>query len=532
METVQIVVKGKIIAANRLALINSSDYFKAMFESSFAEAEQSCIELKSQELCPESVDILVRRAKKIDKHINRDNVYDLHQASLMLQFQEAIEECENFLHRGLRSKILNMFDVFLHADIHSLRQLKRNALKLILFTADSILDGNAVKLSEPLMIEIVGNRHLNVSSEGNVVTAIEKWMSYHGVQWRDNRAMAQCIRFNDLDDEEFRSRSKSLDWIHQTSTREVPLKPCVIGRNRKFVKDKPTIYAFRENRVETLSEVKYFLALDEGHSEYGYTDEPRGNVKGFQAVSCPERRFVYFVGGEFDLGRSKWNRHVATFDALFNAWVDGPLMELPNVRRHHGLVVWGNKYLILVGGFGKHRIMLNSVESIDTETGVASDLPDLPMALYSPAVCIFKGELFVIQRHVYRLKSLATRDWDNLGSLDNKDNIFINYALATSDHIYLVSKNAYVLVRFDPPAKETNKIALDLMGKFHREVQNVVLMDNKIFNFSSEQFDTESCVEYFDIETGEFKLLTSMDNQSFDFSPYYSFGCFPLIDIV
>ena len=75
---------------------------------------------------------------------------------------------------------------------------------------------------------------------------------------------------------------------------------------------------------------------------------------------------LYLVGGELKLGRNKWHNKILRYNSLTHVWCD--LSVLPSPRRHFSLVTW-DKYLYLIGGFGKHRIMLDSVDRYDTETG-------------------------------------------------------------------------------------------------------------------------------------------------------------------
>ena len=75
---------------------------------------------------------------------------------------------------------------------------------------------------------------------------------------------------------------------------------------------------------------------------------------------------IYMSGGELQLGRNKWYDKLLKYDSFNREWKE--LGEIPHPRRHHNMIAWG-EHLYLVGGFGRHRIMLDSVDRYDTQTG-------------------------------------------------------------------------------------------------------------------------------------------------------------------
>ena len=66
------------------------------------------------------------------------------------------------------------------------------------------------------------------------------------------------------------------------------------------------------------------------------------------------------------LGRNKWALDVCRFDTLRRVW--SQVTTLPSPRRHHTAIGW-DQFLYLIGGFGKHRILLDSVHCYDTQKG-------------------------------------------------------------------------------------------------------------------------------------------------------------------
>ncbi len=66
------------------------------------------------------------------------------------------------------------------------------------------------------------------------------------------------------------------------------------------------------------------------------------------------------------MGRNNWHNKLLRFDSFTNEWHEAG--ELPAPRRHFSMVAWG-RHLYLIGGFGRHRLLLDSVDRYDTETG-------------------------------------------------------------------------------------------------------------------------------------------------------------------
>lgn len=101
-----------------------------------------------------------------------------------------------------------------------------------------------------------------------------------------------------------------------------------------------------------------------------------------------------------------------------------------------------------------------------------------------------------------------------------------NRALVHGNHIYLTGNHAYELYRLNPGVR---KQSLEFLGKFANEAQNVCVVGNTIYNFSTDQFDNNSAIETYDLETRQFNVVWEKETHEFDFSPYYSSGCFPIV---
>ena len=66
------------------------------------------------------------------------------------------------------------------------------------------------------------------------------------------------------------------------------------------------------------------------------------------------------------MGRNRWQLNVWKFDTFEESWE--AVSQLPQPRRQLALVAIDTD-LYLIGGFGRHRIVLETVEKYDTVTG-------------------------------------------------------------------------------------------------------------------------------------------------------------------
>ena len=56
------------------------------------------------------------------------------------------------------------------------------------------------------------------------------------------------------------------------------------------------------------------------------------------------------------------------------------------------------------------------------------------------------------------------------------------------------------------------------------------MVESIIYNFSSDQFAYYSTIETYDLKSGAFDMPFQTEDESLDFSPYFSFGCFALVN--
>jgi len=229
-------------------------------------------------------------------------------------------------------------------------------------------------------------------------------------------------------------------------------------------------------------------------------------------------------GGEFSLGQSNWSRSVTHWNSFRRSWKQVTTMD--RVRRHHTMVIM-NRVAYLLGGFGKHRIILDSVDSIELDTGETRECASLPVPLYRPAATQFRDRIFVVGKKLVMVYHPYPQNyWASLNQVGLPSDVEFDSAMATDTHIYLTSAHSRELHRFDPEAPSK----LEMVGKFTKEANNTCIVNHVIYNFNSEEFDDERTVESFDTKTKEFEVLWKKEIPEWDFSPHYCLGCFPIVN--
>ena len=106
-----------------------------------------------------------------------------------------------------------------------------------------------------------------------------------------------------------------------------------------------------------------------------------------------------------------------------------------------------------------------------------------------------------------------------------------NFAMPYKNNVYLTTRHNTKLYSFALSTNEESDSAveLNLIGEFQQETQNVCIIESVIYNFSSDQFAYYSTIESYDIDDESFDILFKTEDESIDFSPFFSFGCFPLV---
>lgn len=286
--------------------------------------------------------------------------------------------------------------------------------------------------------------------------------------------------------------------------------------------DKPYIIYYQEGKTQHPVPFLYLSKANEGPLE------PTG-----YKVIC-KGQDLYMIGGEYLLGYGNWHQSVWKYDVIREIWNFETRISSP--RRHHS-VCYLDDYIYIIGGFGRHRVIMDSVEKYHVGSKCWSRCASLPHSLYSAACCAFKQQIFVFGPQVYFYHP-SSDNWFIMPEATLPSNISFNCAMPHGEWIYLTGTYSRELVRFSPHFSITDadghSSRFELLGHFCHNTSNTCLVHNVIYSFSTSESDA-MYVEAYSLTSGTFSVLwnghsnTQDTNGISDFSPIHSIGCFPLI---
>ncbi|KOB70062.1 Kelch-like protein 38 [Operophtera brumata] len=148
------------------------------------------------------------------------------------------------------------------------------------------------------------------------------------------------------------------------------------------------------------------------------------NLWGWSVVSWGANKLVV-VGGEHGRGTGSFMRDVKVYDTLRKEWINHGVQLPP--RRHGGVAILGD------------NLFLRSF----------SKLPKLPDAIQSPAICTYKGEVYVAgQQNIYKLEESMEGNDKWVTAITTQ--IRVNRMTAFKDYIYCSQNYFTQMYRFKP----------------------------------------------------------------------------------
>ena len=127
---VRLKVDEDVFPAHRIVLAANSDYFDAMFTDGMKGSNQEVIELKGENISPDSLKTVVDSIYTGDLHVNEENVFEVLAAADHLQVTSVVQQCCDFLKREfvqLRLDLHNYCLLCTVADRHGLKDLQEAA---------------------------------------------------------------------------------------------------------------------------------------------------------------------------------------------------------------------------------------------------------------------------------------------------------------------------------------------------------------------------------------------------------------------
>ncbi|KAE8746421.1 hypothetical protein FOCC_FOCC006916 [Frankliniella occidentalis] len=284
----------------------------------------------------------------------------------------------------------------------------------------------------------------------------------------------------------------------------------IAKKNKKGKRDRsgsPCIFIWDHSRSEKPIQLLPLTKIDQGPTEaLGYTVVTRGQD-------------LYVIGGEYLLGYGNWNKSVWKYNVWSETWSFETSLAVP--RRHHSVVCLDND-LYIIGGCGKFRVIMDSVDRYDFSTRTWHKCAPLPSSLYSAATCVHKNLIYVISCQVFCYYP-TSNSWATLNDVNIPAGMSFNTAMPYGEHIFLTGCYSSDLMCYDPIREKSMR----QIGSFQNPAGDACLVGSKIYSFSEN--NDVPCIEMYDIEANSFKVLWTGGAKDKNISFKKLGGCFPLI---
>ncbi|XP_067139499.1 kelch-like protein 30 isoform X2 [Centruroides vittatus] len=396
-------VGGERFPCHRSVLEKASPYFRAMFASDMMErwAEEIVIGDVEPDVFRILIDLVYERKTEVDG----DNVVSLTRTSDFLQFEEVRGKCCDFLSDNLDAS--NCVSLLILADYLNLNDLLGRVRSFLLGRFSLVDKENELsRLPLPLLSQLLSDDRLNCADETEAFQTIILWTQRNGSDHLVH--LLSLLRFKSLSPDEMadirsrpliRDNFQARDFLllveeaaggksfHPDDCREIWQKavlaadspprrnvlPLVLG---EWISGSEEEDSFTEWRRRELSgEPCLFIWIGSEFRELnrpfsGRSSKSRkhfynGKAPVYGYVACVVDNDLYCFGGEHMIGSGHWNRTIWRCDLRDGTWREVGNMENP--RRHCPVAVL-DKRVYLMGGYGKYRKRLTTVECYDTRT--------------------------------------------------------------------------------------------------------------------------------------------------------------------
>lgn len=500
---VVLLIGGQYFNCHRSVLKKASPYFDAMFNSEMMEKLAKEVEIHDAE--PEIFQILIDFAYQKNISINSENVISLLKTSNIFQFDEIEKMCCEYLSRKL--DVSNCVTVFILADFLNVKSLYIDAKTFIVREFSSIYKENDFfKLPIKLFIELLSCNFLNCEDEFEVFESITNWISHN--QSKEMIDLLQCIRFRSLSQDDFEKIKNhpliqnnmeartfmniasnimnkdqftnenyetyhDFDKFHEKAVVAVenqPRKsilPLIVGRrskpfmyaeynlwaNNKFerkqreINKMPCLLLWTGNKFEEL-EHPYCVNNKCFKSQKHFYNN---NVPVYGYVTCIIGNDLYLFGGEHVIGSGHWNKMIWKCNLQNNEWNNVGALENP---RRHCLIAVLDEEVYFIGGYGKFRKKLTTVESYNIRTGIWQEKAQIPIPVHSSVAVAYDDNIYVFSTPIYCYIP-SKNEWKE--ALPWKE-IGFSSAFVFKDNLYAITRqDPAILLHFTLPEFQFQK---------------------------------------------------------------------------
>ncbi|XP_043282923.1 actin-binding protein IPP-like isoform X2 [Venturia canescens] len=427
---VGIVAGDSIIRAHRSVLAASSAYFNAMFTGGLVEEQQELVEIHS--VSPNILSILIDFIYTGNVDITQDNVQELFAAADMLELDEVVSGCIDYLRQQLHYS--NALGIYRFAEAHNRLDLLETALHFIEVNFPQVSqEEEFLDLPKDYLIHFLSSEYIHVDTEFQVFQAAYNWI-VHDIPAR------RCYVFEILG--HIRLRLCSLARLDSVilECKDASLIVALRSIQKDLVSNKGCLVSLRAE--PRLCAKKNILVIGGSKREHTadswardaesiyetiekydtFTGEwsevaPIGIGRILPGVAVLDGK-VYVVGGELE---SCIIANGECYDPRDNVWTSIACMTEP--RCEFGLCALDNALYAFGGWVGED--IGGSIETYDPLTNKWELHGQLPEPRFSMGVVAYEGLIYVIggcthdSRHRQDTMTYnpVTREWNSLAPM-------------------------------------------------------------------------------------------------------------------
>ncbi|XP_015598236.1 actin-binding protein IPP [Cephus cinctus] len=498
---VGLVAGGSIIRAHRSVLAAGSAYFNAMFTGGLVEEQQESVEIRSV-----SADILSRLVDFIytgNVDITQDNVQELFAAADMLELDEVVAGCIDYLQQQLHYS--NALGIYRFAEAHNRVDLSETALRFIEVNFPLVSrEEEFLDLPKELLVRLVASEYIHVDTEFQVFQAAYDWI-VHDIPSR------RCYVFEVLGHVRLRFCSVSrlerviLDCkdaslivaLRSIQKDLVSNKGCLVplhSQPRLCAKKNILVIGGSKREHSADSWARAAESTYESIEKYDtFTGEwsevaPIGIGRVLPGVALLDGK-VYVVGGELE---SCIIANGECYDPRENVWT--PIACMVEPRCEFGLCALDDSLYAFGGWVGED--IGGSIETYDPITNSWTLDGELPEPRFSMGVVAYEGLIYVVggcthnSRHRQDVMSYnpVTREWSYLAPmLTPRSQMGITIL---DGYIYVVggmNKNQEVLTSVERYSFDKNKWSKVAPMKMGRSYPAVAAADGRLYVIGGDQ---------------------------------------------
>ena len=458
------------IRCHRIVLEAASDYFKAMFRCGLEESTSATVQLTME---PEIMTSIVDYMYTGEIELTVDNVESLVKAGDLLQLGCLKARCADFM--ASQVTLNNCFEFYRFALLYRLDQLQKVTKQFVFAEFKTVaLIAEFKELTCRELIEFIKDDDVNVDDEDIVFDAVLSWVRHD----LDNRKSSlQTIL------EHVRLPYCTSNYLrHMKDTYDLLTTKCFEYLHEAMLFQANNVHQHEISTCRTVPRTNYqmkscllvvggLICVDGKDDIANYCcqyykedascwqslkDLPR-SVGRFYSI-CRVDRGLLLTGSHTNRAMKQY----WLYDLVTKEWEATPVLITP--RCYHGSVSLGH-CVYVVGGKGAGNKVLASVECLNAKRKEWLSLPDIPQAVFAPAVVTYNNNIFVFGGRDEKGEDLCctqvfdtTRvQWSTLS--DMPEMCSIGAAVTLNDFIYVVGGFHRTCLNYDPTSDNWTRLS-------------------------------------------------------------------------